>query len=545
MTSPARRVVRLRSAFPALLASAALAVGLAPMATAAGDRPQTYTGTSYSVEFATPPTRAGNQDKMWFAADAWWALLLEPTGRTLRVFELMPDHSWRPTPTAVTTAAADGGDVLPDGDSVHVLYRRSDGALDYVRLTFDPSARGYRSDPPRAVTPRSGPQPTIAKDSTGRLWVAFATVTGVVVSYSDDGGAGWVRLPAFAQAGDGRTPEVAALVAYDDRLGLLWSDHGSGRFVFASRSDGDPPGVWLREPVPATPAADSHLSLVRLPGQPADSLAAAVTTWADADAAPDTPVVDVLLRTPDGQWSVVPAGTIADGLAEPVLAVDGATRTLHLFAAVNGSIVDKQAPLDDVKFAPGRGDLFVLAPEGGLAAPTVSQEPADERSGLVVLASNTRDKAYRHAERPISPAVPSVDPADHTPPTPPGRLQGRAISPDTLVLSWSPATDGDRWVPAGRGVPVHHYEVSCDGEPIATVTATSLQDRPRVATATTVAASVEYEVVAVDDAGNRSDAARVVVDLPGAATRTPLYVGLGVLALAPLAAVYAFRRRAS
>jgi hypothetical protein len=462
----------------------------------------------------------------------------------VRVFELMRDHTWRPTSAVVNTDAGDVGDTLHDGDTVHVLTRRSDGSLYYVRLSFDAAARDYRVDPPQLVTSRGSLTPaTIAKDTTGRLWVAYATSTNVVVTASDDGGLSWGRMNLVARTGTGVAPEIAALVAYDNRVGVMWSDQRAGTFEFSSHLDGAAPEVWFGEHALVGPApVDSRVSLVRVPGEPSDTLVAAVkTARGDPGEPPDSPQIEVLIRAPGGLWSSAPVSTIADGLDDPVLQADETTRTLHLFASANGNIVEKRTSLDDIRFEPGLGDVFMVGAGGALINPAVTKGSVDSRSGLVVLASDTQNRQYRHAESPIVAPTPVIDPNDHTPPTQPDRLQGHTASPEMVVLSWAAATDGDRWSPAGDGVPARGYVVLRDGVEISTVTSTSIQDHPRAGAAGT---SVHYQVVALDDAGNRSSPAEVVVALPAAAeARTAPVIGVGLLILAAFAGgAYALRR---
>jgi hypothetical protein len=527
----------------AALACAVLVVGNGSIALAEPVTPRTYPGTAYSSELPLPPTRAENQSKVWFHADAWWAMLLEREGRTVRVFELMPDHQWRATPAVVNPDAGDTGDAVVDGDAVHVVSRRRDGSLYYVRLVFDPDAGEYRSEEPLIVTTRgSNSTATIAKDTAGRLWVSYATVNNVVVTYTDDGGRSWGRFNVLANTGTGETPETAALVPYDDRIGLLWSNQGAGAFEFASHRDGDDPDAWVREPGPAGEAqADNHISLTRIPGDPSDTLVAAVkTSQNDRTAPPDAPLIEVLVRAPDGFWSKVTVATVADRMDDPVLAVDEETRTLHVFASQGGDIVTKQAPLDDLQFEAGLSHLFVLGSGSGLVDPTVAKAPVNATSGLVVLASDATNREYRHAELPIVSAEPTADPDDSTPPNPPGNLQGRALSPETVVLTWGPATDGDRWVAAGTGVPVREYVVLRDGEEVARVPSTSVQDRVPGAEE---GMSVEYAVQAVDQSGNRSPATRVVIDLPEPGVSPGTLVGLWLLVAAAIAGLYGFLRR--
>jgi hypothetical protein len=160
---------------------------------------------------------------------------------------------------------------------------------------------------------------------------------------------------------------------------------------------------------------------------------------------------------------------------------------------------------------------------------------------LVILAHDALRGTYRHAEAPIAAPAEAADPDDRTPPSPPGAPQGRALSSDSVVLSWSPSTDGDRWVPAAVGPPVARYAVYRNGMEIGSVTSTSLRDEPRT-DATTQSLTIEYEIRAIDAAGNRSDPARVVVTLPATPGRLPALIGMAILGLAGLAAVYHVHR---
>lgn len=515
----------------ALLAAVLTTGGLGPAAADEAPLPRTFDGTGYSATYPLPPTQGENQSKLWFHADAWWALLVDPTGRTLRVHELMPDHSWRPTSAVVNDDVGDVGDALLDGDTVHVLTRRSDESLHYVRLVFDLGARDYRVAPAALVTTRRSATPaTIAKDSAGVLWVGYANATNVLVTRSEDAGQTWGRVVTLATGAAG-TPEAGALVAFDDRVGMLWSDQSTGSFRFASHRVGDDPSLWTHEVAVRGPTeADNHVSLARVPGDAGDTLVAVVKTG-DGDAIGDPAAgrIELLTRAPGGTWTTARVSEVADGLNDPVLQVDVATRSVHVFATHEFSIVRKTSSLDDIRFEPGIGEIFVNGAGHQLRDPTTAKQPADARSGLVILASDSRSFSYRHAELALTPTTPLADPADRQPPTSPTAVRAQAISPESAVLAWDAANDGNRWVPGGTGVPVAGYIVSRDGEEVATVTSTSFEDKVRTAAGAAETSSIEYSVVAVDASGNRSAPATLTVELPGAERPRGFLIGALVL----------------
>lgn len=531
MTPGARRT---RARWLLVLVAALAMGGVVPAAADTAARPRTFQGSTYSADYLEPPTSSENQRKLWFHADAWWALLVEPTGRSVRVFELLPDHTWRPTSAVVNADAGDVGDALRDGNTVHVVTRGTDASLSYVNLTFDAAARDYRVAAPVLVTTRNSlSPPTIAKDAAGALWVGYANATNVVAVHSVDGGLTWGRVTTVATVASSGTPEVGALVAYDDRVGMLWSEQATGSFRFASHRAGDDPAVWLSEVAVSAPfAADNHVSLARIPGEAGDSLVAVVkTAHGDQFGDPAAGMIDVLVRAPGGQWSVVPVSTVEDGLNDPTLQVDLATRTLHVFASYNGGIVRKSSPLDAIAFAPGTGTTFVNGTGYQLSNPTGTKDPVDARSGLVILSSDWHSLTYRHAELSLSP--PPADPGDRVPPTSPPTVRAQVLSPESVALSWAPAIDGSRWVPAGSGVPVAGYIVSRDGVEVATVTSTGMEDRVPAMPEASGPRMVEYAVTAVDASGNRSAPAALSVEIPGAEQSRPLVlVAIGLLALA-------------
>jgi hypothetical protein len=341
----------------------------------------------------------------------------------------------------------------------------------------------------------------------------------------------------------GLNTEIAALVAYDDRIGILWSDQTMGSFEFASHRDGDDPLVWAREQaLVGASEADDHLSLQRVDGDAGDTLVAAVkTSHGDRGDAAEAALIKVLVRAPGGTWSSVPVSTVADALNDPILQVDVATRTLHLFASHGGSIVTKQAPLDDIRFEPGIGSLFALGVGAGLLNPTGTKDPLDARSGLVVLANDVSAHTYRHAELPISSPTPVADPADVIPPGPPTLLLARVDAAATVTLTWAEVTDPTRWFPGRAGVPARGYVVLRDGVEIATVATTSFRDQ--LAADTASATSLEYQVMAVDDSGNRSTPSSVVVDPSTAPPPGPeSSIGIWLLAVAAGTLVVALLR---
>jgi hypothetical protein len=532
-----------------LAAVGVLAIGIplvAPHPAAAADgRSSSYVGPDHGEGPPTSPTRFAHQSKLWFHADAWWALMLDPAGNDVRVHELLPDHTWRATGTVVNADPVDTGDALSVGDAVYAVSRRTDGLVQLARLRFDPDRREYVPDGgPRVVTDRgTGAPPSIARDTTGKLWVSFATADQVVAVTSADNGSTWSAPPTVLPGPPPSFPtrEVATVASFDTSIGILWTDQAAGVVRFGVHRDGAPNSEWkIETALEGTPVAD-HLSLKVLDRDPADAVVAAVRT-APADPAappqpPDAPVVTVLSRAPDGTWSHVPAATADDGLNSPSIQLDATNGTIYLLGHARGTIQIKQAPIDSPAFGDGRVTAFVTAPGAGLVDAGGSKQPADARTGLVTMASGTVDHRYHHGELGLPGVPPAKDPPDTTAPTTPTDLVAQA-SGGPVILSWSAGSDGTRWTPAADREPVRSYTVSRDGTEIGTTEQLSFADDADAG------ARHEYAVRSVDFAGNLSDPAIASVTVPESGPSATSIIGWTLLGIATVLGVaVGFRRR--
>jgi hypothetical protein len=95
---------------------------------------------------------------------------------------------------------------------------------------------------------------TIARDSTGKLWIAYTAGSKVKVNRSTTNDATWgtqftVPVPgASGVAGD----DIAAVQAFGGKIGVLWSNQKDEKDYFAYHVDGrrTPAGGPWRSPIP-------------------------------------------------------------------------------------------------------------------------------------------------------------------------------------------------------------------------------------------------------------------------------------------------------
>lgn len=102
------------------------------------------------------------------------------------------------------------------------------------------------------------------------------------MTYSDTDGSTWAEPFMIAPTGAGRDREISAVTAFDESIGILWSDQGTGAFRFAAHRDGAPAEEWTEEMAYAGPAlADDHISIKAIEGNLSDTVVAAVQTSLD------------------------------------------------------------------------------------------------------------------------------------------------------------------------------------------------------------------------------------------------------------------------
>lgn len=501
------RRIGLASALSGLVAGILVAVAPAAGATHTAT-PTTYQGAVYG-SVATTPTADKPQSKLWHQDGAWWGLLLDSAGR-VAVHELR-DHRWHSTGAVVDERSTSTGDALWDGSRLYVASRTSSGALRVLRLSYDPAARSYSLDAgfPVQIAGGGSESVTIAKDSAGRLWATYTQGSKVWVAHTTTDDATWT--PPFNPPGidaDVASDDISAVLAFQGKIGVMWSDQASSTFRFGVHDDRASGSTgWTYEvPLSGTNMADDHINLKTLVADSAGRVHAAIkTSQGDGGEPAGSPSIAVLTRSA-GTWSSAVAGTVGDSMTRPVLLLDETNSEIYLFATApesggGGTIYYKKAPLSDIRFGNGRGTPFVEWPGDKVNNATTTKDPVSAATGMVVLTSSGNSRTYYHAEM----ALPGggTAPADTTAPTAPTGVSATAVSSSQVDVAWSASTDDTG---------VAGYRVLRDGVQVAQVAGTSFSD-------TTVAASTTYSytVRAYDAAGNVSaDSAPATVTTPAA-----------------------------
>jgi hypothetical protein len=462
--------------------------------------PVTYDDFSYASA-VTRPSENKPQSKLWYTDGSWWALMVSPGSNAVHIFQLMTDHTWRDTGTTVDTRLNSTGDALwTAADSkLTVVSRDSTAGPRIARFSYNSTSNSYAMDPgfPISISTGGGSESaTIDRDSTGRLWITYTRLSKLWVAHSDPSGLAWTAgynpaVPDVAIKSD----DISSVIAFNGRIGVMWSDQASHAFRFAIHRDGDPDQAWTVENALAgTNLADDHINLKQVANDAQGRIFAAIKTSQDA-AGPTATLVGVLVRTPrsdgTGDWSLVPAGTVADDHTRPIIMIDQTNQELYFFATApvtGGDIYYKKTSLANPVFGAGRGQKFVDS-AAQVNNASGAKDPVTSQTGMVILAVAEGRKRYVHAEMQLAGSQPPPPPSDIEAPSTPQGLSA-AASAGKVDLAWGASSDD---------VGVAGYAVRRDGQVIADVPQTSYTD-----TAVAPGNTYSYTVQARDAVGHLS-----------------------------------------
>lgn len=448
------------------------------------------------------------QSKLWYNDGSWWALM-STSGGTVNIFRLV-GHTWTDTTTVVDERTTSTGDALFSGGKLYVASRTA-GTAGAVRVyTFSYSAGTYTRDGTAKTLPGGGTESaTIDKDSAGRLWVTFTRGSRVYVSYTDTARTTWAapfRISGADTAVSG--DDISAVVAFDGKIGVLWSDQASVATRFAYRADGGTPGPagWTVETVlSGSSFADDHLNIKSLQGDDQGRLYAAVKT---SKTVSTDPSLLVLTRTAGGSWSAATTATVADGLTRPQIALDKTNKVLYVMQSREGGgkVYYKSSPLSDgPSFSSGRGADFIAWTGASINNVSTTKDPVTAATGLVAIATDEFARRYYHAELSLG----ATAPGDTTPPPAP------TLSP--AGGTFTAATSVEMTV-AEAGATIRYTIGQGTTDPTDPTSTTGTVYTNRV----TVSASQIIEALAVDAAGNASTVTRAAytITTTGPTSRT-------------------------
>ncbi len=381
-----------------------------------------YTDYTWALQDANPaaPTEDKPQSKLWLNAGSWWGILygtdpLEPTRSAYFIQRFdQQAQAWVNTGVEVDDRNRSHADALWDQDAgkLYIASTIRSGGAKLYRYSFDAGAYSLDAGFPVRLTEDGSESMTIAKDSTGTLWVTMtqlvdgtgACSTGeacvVRVMHSTDADWHWstpyqVPVPEAVVNPD----DISAVLSYGgNAIGVAWSNQLTGAFYFATHRDGTSDRAWSTAKLEVAPrGSDDHLN-VKADSAGRVYLIGKTSLNDPANASPRSPLMVLWQRSPDGTWRDSTVWTVADDVTRPQVVVDEKAGRVFAIAAQpgsGGSIYVKSASISDLAFGSGLGT--VLLSSGEMNNPTTTKQAVSLQDGILVLASDTHTHTYWHS----------------------------------------------------------------------------------------------------------------------------------------------------
>jgi hypothetical protein len=231
--------------------------------------------------------------------------------------------------------------------------------------------------------------------------------------------------------------DISAVVAFNNKVGVLWSNNLDGAMYWAVHAAGAPRENWTgSSALRGNGLADDHLNIKTLQSDPAGRVFAIVKTGLDRTGTAkqsDPQVVLLTFKPGTGFWTTATFGTLADCHTRPQLVLDETNKMVHVvataptdagcgFSGASGTIYEKVASMDNPVFPAGRGTAVIRdAASADMNNATTTKQSVTAATGLVVLASNWTTQRYWHADIQLA-ATPA--PIGATPVAPGSTLTG-------------------------------------------------------------------------------------------------------------------------
>ena len=272
---PGRNSRRRLSLSVALLLMTSLVVVAVPSRAAPVD--VGFVDFSYAGGGVSAPTGQKPQSKLWHESGRWWGALFSTGTGSFTIHQLdRVSQEWVDTGVVLEWQNSARLDVLFDGQSLYVVSAATSESS-WIRVgkwTFDPALARYDAVAGFPVTVANGGTEVsvIDIDSTGSLWVTFTQGKSVYVTHSTPGNHSSWSTPSvlpFASATTRTRDDTSALVSFDSRIGVMWSNQNDDTMHFAYHEDEAPDNQWTMNNAVSLPGfAEDHINLKSLTADP-------------------------------------------------------------------------------------------------------------------------------------------------------------------------------------------------------------------------------------------------------------------------------------
>jgi hypothetical protein len=346
-------------------------------------------------------TASKPESKLWYNDGIWWATLHNPAaGGGHRIHALDPiAQTWLDTGVLVDARKTSRQDALWTGEKLYVASRAGSGSDNRLyRFSYDPAGPTYTLDPgfPAAIPSAFTEAMTIARDSTGQLWVAYTSGKKVFVNRTTGSDTQWgapVQIPGSASTVGG--DDISSILALSgDRIGVFWSNQPKDAFYFAVHPDSAAIGSsWAVETAASGGSvADDHFNLKR-----ASDGRVFVAVKTSKTGSTNT-LLGLLVRSANGTWSSLhQVAQVSFDPTRPSCLLDEESGRVYVFYSPGKSaIYYKTSSMNSISFPSGKGTAFMERSDSDINNPTTTKQNVNGSTGLVVVASTPNTLRYWH-----------------------------------------------------------------------------------------------------------------------------------------------------
>jgi len=373
-----------------------------------------YRDFSYGSTVFEAPTADKPESKLWWNDGSWWGILWDPAANKYRIHRFdLAIQTWANVGPEVDDRSQSLADALWDGQKLYIVSHVYSGGSQtsggapasssgrFYRYTYEAGTKTYSLESGFPVTVNSAISETLVldKDSIGRLWVTWTQSSKVYLNYSDNDGATWATPFALpTQGANTSSDDISTLIAFNGKIGVVWSNQSDSKVYFSAHKDSDTPTVWGGQEValfdPSLGAvADDHLNIKMSTDGGGNLYCASKTSLSGTT----TPGIYLLKRGFGGGWTQYVVATKADDYTRPIVVIDDENRELYVFAKSGSYITKKKVSLDNISFPSGKGDDFIKNSDNSdINDATASKHNVNSTTGILILASDEVNRYYYH-----------------------------------------------------------------------------------------------------------------------------------------------------
>jgi hypothetical protein len=395
-----------------------------PLAGPAAAAPVTagYRDFSYAASGVSAPTSEKPQSKLWYADGSWWGALFSIASDAYNIYRLnSATQTWVDTGVVIDTRNAVRLDALWDGTRLYVAAAgKTATSSDHAQLhrfSYNPATDTYTQDAGFPVQIVSGGMEagSIAKDSSGVVWFTFTRSNAAWVARTNGSDTTWSAPYTIPVAGSNTltSDDESAIVSFNGKIGVMWSNQNDWVMHFAIHADGAPDSAWVsNSAVEGDEMADDHMNLK------ADAAGNVYAVTKTSLNAPTDPLI--LVSKFDGtSWTRAVFATVSSQHTRAQVLLDEQNRQLYVLAAApccsGGIVYYKRTSMDAMSFSPGLGTPFIQSSQdGNVNNISSTKQPLNGNTGLVAIAGDDRTRFYLHGSLTLGGGTPDTTPPETT-----------------------------------------------------------------------------------------------------------------------------------